>query len=495
MKPIVKFGRREFIRDAALLAVVSSCSPLNFLNRAMAMMAAPDRLSYRAYRTTDFEGSWSPTEIEGKIPTNLEGTLFRIGPGAKDTLGTNLKHLFDGDALVTALRIQNGKVQAQSRFVETVERIKERQAGKMLYHDFGTAAPGRAQGFKNSPNVHIVNFAGKMLALSEAAAPVSVRPDDLSTEGSWNFHGTLPASMSFTAHPKLDPQTGDSFVYGITQGMSPQLKTFRFSALNGKLTPVGSYSLNGFYMIHDMMLTENYLIFVIPPIYVDMWGAATTRAPIAELLKFEANKPLRIVIMRKDGVGAPLELQSQPGGLCFHNINAYEEADAKKIIFDSILSDGPKTLELLQAWSQDLLPAGPPSWITRFEVDLVGRKILSRTKISDGAPTDFPALDPRQLGKKVSHYYTLEAEIGSKDPLAFKSLVCWNANTGTTVRVKAEAQQIFGEMVVGDWILHLGYDGQRDQTFLDVRQPLTLKLVARVWLGRYLPLGFHGSFN
>ena len=44
------------------------------------------------------------------------------------------------------------------------------------------------------------------------------------------------------------------------------------------------------------------------------------------------------------------------------------------------------------------------------------------------------------------------------------------------------------------WLLTLGYDAVRDETFLDVRDAGTMELQARVWTGNHFPLGFHGNF-
>ena len=137
--------RRDF------LAQTGSLSSLLVLSYAVPAWAAPGtelRLSQRAHRGTTFEGNWQPPEIEGALPPDLRGTLFRIGPGAKVAQGRALTHFFDGDGLVTSLRIENGQVSAQSRFVETEERTKEQTAGRMLYHEFGTAAGPIARGYK-----------------------------------------------------------------------------------------------------------------------------------------------------------------------------------------------------------------------------------------------------------------------------------------------------------------------------------------------------------
>ena len=65
---------------------------------------------------------------------------------------------------------------------------------------------------------------------------------------------------------------------------------------------------------------------------------------------------------------------------------------------------------------------------------------------------------------------------------------------------RARRGQTFGEpVVIADrsqrtFVAHLGYDADRDETFLDIRDADDLRLVARAWFGFRIPLGFHGCY-
>lgn len=464
-----------------------------------------DRISWKANRGTNFEGAWTPSLVEGQIPAQLNGKLFRIGPGSKKTQTTDLGHYFDGDALLTSISFGNGQAMGNSQFIQTIERKTELAAGKMLYHDYGTSSPNRAKGFKNAPNIHFVKINNEYLALSEASHPYSVDPENLQTKGVYNFESQLDKNMSFTAHPKVDPVTGDIFAYGITRSISPKLKVIKIENQTGKVSELYSVGIGGFFPIHDMLLTENHLVFIVSPLKVNLAGAALGTKPIAQLLEYKKADPIRILIFKKRGTGAMVEIKSQPSGLIFHNCNAYEDPITNRLILDSIVADDDSAFELFKSWSKQRMSKGPKSWITRFEIDLNSNKLVSREKLSDGKPTDFPCLDSRSLGQSTRYYYALEGH-READPLAFDHLVAWDLNSRIAVRVQCEAHQLFGEPVfvpmpnslAGDddkaWILHLGYDGLRDQTFLDIRSSINLELQARVWFGRFLPIGFHGSF-
>src|SRR4051794_2112062 len=95
----------------------------------------PGRLSYLAFRTVKREGSWSPRLVEGEIPRELNGTLYRNGPGQKETFDVPLGHLFDGDAYLSAIRFEDGRISGLSRFVATEQRKREQASGRMRYHE------------------------------------------------------------------------------------------------------------------------------------------------------------------------------------------------------------------------------------------------------------------------------------------------------------------------------------------------------------------------
>ena len=67
---------------------------------------------------------------------------------------------------------------------------------------------------------------------------------------------------------RFDPVTGTGYAYGITKGPSLALTVYRMER-SGKLTQLHSLPQKGFFMVHDMMLTKNHIIFAIPPVKYD----------------------------------------------------------------------------------------------------------------------------------------------------------------------------------------------------------------------------------
>ena len=93
----------------------------------------------RGYDSQPNEYEYEITELEGKIPPELSGTLFRNGPGLLDIGGSAIYHPFDGDGMISAFSFRNGKAYYRNRFVRTEAYLQEQQAGKILYRGvFGT---------------------------------------------------------------------------------------------------------------------------------------------------------------------------------------------------------------------------------------------------------------------------------------------------------------------------------------------------------------------
>jgi all-trans-8'-apo-beta-carotenal 15,15'-oxygenase len=454
-------------------------------------------------RTASGEGAWALTEVEGTVPRDLVGTLFRVCPGQRENHGVVYRHLFDGDAFVAAYRFRDGKVSMRARFVETSQRLQELKVGRMLYGEFGTPAPPAPPGVvlgtrKNQPSVNVIHWDGHLLGLSEGGHPTGLDPADLSYQGLWDFRGTLPPNVSFTAHPKFDPATGVGYGWGVSQGASPSLEVFRMER-DGTLTRLHRVPLGGFYMIHDMLLAERHLVFVIPPVKIDLGALFAGAATVADALRYAASEPTRFVVLRRDGTGEPVVVE-QPANMVFHHGNAFERDG--KLVIDSILSPDGSVLRALATWADDRASEPPPQRLTRLVLDLAGRRVESRAEMDQSV--EFPRFDTRRSGAEARYLYTIGSGRGAEYRFVDRALVRHDLRAGRSDRVEAASGRAIGEAVFvphpgrqeedRGWLLLQGYDAHRDRNFLEVRDAGTMQLEARAWTPIHFPLGFHGNF-
>ncbi|NDC06678.1 MAG: Apocarotenoid-15,15'-oxygenase, partial [Synechococcaceae bacterium WB9_2_069] len=86
-----------------------------------------------AFRNVGQELTGAPLKAtSGSIPKELEGTLYRNGPGRLERGGHWVHHPFDGDGMVTALRFHQQGVELSNRFVRTQGWLAEEKANKVL---------------------------------------------------------------------------------------------------------------------------------------------------------------------------------------------------------------------------------------------------------------------------------------------------------------------------------------------------------------------------
>ena len=177
-------------------------------------VTVPPALSYspeewqKGYRSLKQELDYWIDDIEGEIPVELTGTLFRNGPGMLDVNGQPVQHPFDGDGMVCAIGFSNGRAHFRNRFIRTEGYLAEQKAGKITYRGvFGTQKAGGwlANAFdfrlKNVANTNILYWGGKLLALWEAAEPHRLDPATLETLGIDDLDGLVAAGCALRCPP------------------------------------------------------------------------------------------------------------------------------------------------------------------------------------------------------------------------------------------------------------------------------------------------------
>ena len=168
----------------------------------------------RAYSSVDGEHDYEITEIEGTIPADLRGSVFRNGPGNFERGGERFEHVLDGDGLICRFSIDgaSGRAHFKSSFVRTPDFVAEEEADAVLFRNtFGTQPAGMLANvgklvIKNVANTNVQSWGGRLLALWEAALPCRLEPSSLRFEGLETFGDTLPdGGMTVTSGvPAID---------------------------------------------------------------------------------------------------------------------------------------------------------------------------------------------------------------------------------------------------------------------------------------------------
>lgn len=462
-------------------------------------------MTWLSAQTAGGEGVWNNLQIEGKIPHALNGTLFRTAPGESERFGVNFNHLFDGDAFLTSWKFQDGKTSLRARFLPTPQRIIEQKAGKMLYGEFGTNPPQESKGGKNQPSVNVIEWNGKLLGLSEGGLPSQINPNTFDYEGEVDFGGTVPKNLTFTAHPRIDPKTGDLFAWGFEKNDSGTVHIYQIERKSGKADLLYKLSPDGFFMVHDALLTENYFILIVPPMKYDMSALMTgNAATMGEAVKFFENEPTRLFAFprnNRNGTAKPIEI-TLPSQIVFHYGNAFETGDGK-IIFQTIWGKDGQLLQALDNWKREQFNDASlknllSQTLQTVAVDLKNKTLVGTNDLAQ--KVEFPRFDSRLTGQKSRFLYTTES--GYHENAA---IVRVDLQSGKTMKVNAGNTRTYGEPVFvpttsavneeRGFLLTQGYDSNKNESFMEIRDAQTLEFAARIWAaGQHFPLGFHGNF-
>jgi carotenoid cleavage dioxygenase len=233
-----------------------------------------------AARQPDLSGNMFPVPDEldvaalpvtGTLPAGLRGSFVRNGPNLMfEPLGRY--HMFDGDGMLHGVTISDGRVSYRNRWVRSRGLAAEVAHGRSIYPGLGNvmdfpdrSLTGDAGPVKNPANTHIIRHAGRWLALWEGGLPTEVTPE-LDTVGEYDFGGRLRGSM--TAHPRLDPRTGELFFVSYSL-FAPYLRYHVVDA-SGALVHSAELDLPAPVMMHDFVTTEEHAVFLDSPIVFNM---------------------------------------------------------------------------------------------------------------------------------------------------------------------------------------------------------------------------------
>ena len=147
-------------------------------------------------------------------------------------------------------------------------------------------------------------------------------PTTLDSMGAWTFGGKLAGPM--TAHPKLDPETGEMvfFGYNAEGAISPDM-SFHVVDRHGTLTRSETFEAPYAAMVHDFMVTKDHVIFPIMP----LTGSLERAMQGAPVYAWEPEKGTHIGIMPRNGNVAEMRWFKGEPGYVFHPMNAHTDGD------------------------------------------------------------------------------------------------------------------------------------------------------------------------
>lgn len=285
--------------------------------------------------------------VKGKLPDGLNGVFLRNGPNPYfEPLGRY--HWFDGDGMVHAIRIKDNKASYANRWIQT-SRLKQEKAykrpvfvkiGEMVgvkgllslismnvKRIFGILDLSQGHG---QANTNLVYHGKRLMALHEQDLPYYLQVlcsgaiETIERSKIEAKDGEQPFKQ-FTAHPKIDTETGEMHFFSYNLKEAPYL-TYGVLDENGKLIKSVPIDLpSGPAMMHDMALTSKYAIFLYMPLFFRP----------EEMVKgegfpfvFDPTHPSKFALLPRNATtGDEIQWFDLPAGMIFHTANAWDEGD------------------------------------------------------------------------------------------------------------------------------------------------------------------------
>ncbi len=367
--------------------------------------------------------------VVGELPADLRGAYLRNGPNPLYPPLGSYTFPLEGDAMLHGIWIDDdGSARYRNRFVWTPQLEVERDAGRALWAGIMTPwFPGPdlvpaelADNFKPSPFINVIHHGGRWIALSEVDPPWEITAD-LGTVGHepFTWDGAIPGTC---AHPRVDPATGEMvmFRYDLAE---PYLTWFVIGADGTVARPPEVVPVDGSYMIHDFVLTPQYVVIFVAPAEFDLQALMTGSGPP---LAWHGDQPVRIaVIPRATGVAEMRWIETDPFW-AYHFANGYEDGD-------TIVVDFSKFHHFALGPSSDQSGA-----VTRARIDLATGSVNLET-FADRL-TEFPRIDDR-LQTRPHRYFTVSAKSTDLPIGQFDVLARFDTTTGAAT-----------EWDSGDWL-------------------------------------------
>lgn len=441
-------------------------------------------------RNIYFDGNFAPVHeevtaldlrVHGVIPIELEGRLLRNGPNPVAAVDPSVNHWFSGHGMVHGVRIRGGRAEwYRNRWVRSDE-VSDALGEQRI--------PGSRRRPEFSPNTNVGAFGGRTYALVEAGTPPVEIGYDLETLLRSDFDGTLPHGL--TAHPKVDPATGD--LHAMCYAWQDLLDHIEYVVVgrDGKVKSVTDIALPGMSMVHDMSITERFAVVYDLPVTVDLDLALS--GSFSFPFRWNPDYGARVgLVPLGGGPGAPIWCELEPC-YAYHPLNAYDDADGN-VVIDIVTYE---RMFVNDVWGPagDSLPV-----LERWTVDVNRRKV--RREVVDERTQEFPRVRGSLTGR--FHRYGYCAGVG--EAFAPGATFKHDFVDGTTTvhdhgPGRGSAEPAFvprpdGTNEDDGWLISYVYDATRDKSdvvILDARD-LGVPPLARIELPARVPHGFHGNW-
>jgi carotenoid cleavage dioxygenase-like enzyme len=338
--------------------------------------------------------------IQGEIPAHLDGTFYKVVCDRQfPSFMKGDIDLFNGDGMALSFRFHNGRVDYKSRYIKTPRFNAEREAGRALFGGYrnpftdDAAVEGMVRGIANT---NVFFHGGKLYAAKEDSPPLILDPDTLETVGDYDFEGSL-TSKTATAHPKVDPKTGEMVFFGYAaKGETSRDIAYYEADASGRIIHETWFKAPYSSMVHDFAVTQNYVIFPIIPLRSE----ADFLRKGESHFQWDPNEKVYLGVIPRKGKGENIQWFEGPNRFASHIMGAYD--DGRYIHLDTPVSESAYFPWFPITDGRPFDPEKAKGYLSRWTIDTQSQtRTFSEKKINRYA-SEFPRMDDRYETLKYS---------------------------------------------------------------------------------------------
>ena len=455
-------------------------------------------------------------KIEGKIPREIRGSLYRNGPGMFDRNGLIKNNILDGDGMILSFSFKNGKVHYKNRFVRTEKFIEEQKKGKFIYSTWTTL---HEKPSKSQAGVTVFERNGKLYAFDEYSPPYVLDPKSLKTLGDKKLN---PKQTGYQAHTRFDTFNGDWVTFGFDiAGLNDYYLNISVLDKKNKIKKHISRKLDKNYYVHDFYISENYIIIDFQPAVFEFEDFFNGKKSLAGTLKWHEKMGNKLYIFERKGTNQKPIIIETKTHWSWHTVNAYEEKG--NLILENSSYENPyhfiyeDGLFASIMRNEKISPKNPrlddlvgKSYLDRMIVDLKKKSIRHEPLYQkEGWGVDFPMINLMYEGRKQRYgYFAISS--GMNNSHFLNGLMKMDMKTGKTWDYVFGKQYYIGEPIFVSkrgfkysyskpepgWLLSLVYNDKTKKSFLAVMDVESIEKgpIAKVHLKHHVPLSFHGQW-
>jgi all-trans-8'-apo-beta-carotenal 15,15'-oxygenase len=455
-----------------------------------------------------------PTTIltiqSGKIPPGIFGTLYRNGPGRLERGGERVGHWFDGDGAILAVKFADGAASGAYRYVQTEGYQAEAKVDRWLYGNYGMLPSGQiwerwGRSVKNAANTSVLALPDRVLALWEGGAPHALDLDSLETIGTdqLEFKSTSQSGpLVYSAHPKVDPVSGQIYNFGISIGVQPKLNLYQ-SDRSGKIIKFTQTKLPRLTTVHDFLMVGQYLVFCIAPIEIQPLPVLFGLASYSDSIKWKPELGTQIMIFDREDLSLVSNFTTEPW-FQWHFGNGCIDQDGN-IICDLVRYANFDTNQFLREVASGTTRTEAIGTLSQLVINPTAGKLIKSEQLSDRS-CELPTVAQDQVGQKWQHTYLAVHKPGA---ILCQELVGtigrFDRQTHTLTTASLPSHLYPTEPIhISDkfnpnqgWIVTIIYDGEQHQSEVWIydRDQLDDAPVCCLGLPSVVPMGFHGTWK